>query len=86
MYAVSSSSTTGSEKKEDGLGPYLGKLSGMDLRNPVLVGFGIKDKAGFQAVCQLARGAIIGSAFIKALENSADVKATTKSFLLSILS
>jgi len=51
----------------------------------VLVGFGIKDKASFDAVCQLADGAIIGSAYIQALENSADVNAATKSFLASIL-
>lgn len=85
LYAVSSSSTTGSETKSNDLNQYLGELKSLDLQNPILVGFGIKDKAGFQAVCQLANGGIIGSALIKALENSADVKATTKSFLLSII-
>ena len=86
LYAVSSSSTTGSEKASVSPTDYLQKLQSLKLQNPVLVGFGIKDKASFNAVCQLADGAIIGSAYIKALENSADVKATTKSFLSSILS
>ncbi len=86
LYAVSSSSTTGSDKKAVNTDDYLKKLRNLKLKNPVLVGFGIKNKASFDAVCQLADGAIIGSAYIKALENSADVNAATKSFLSSILS
>lgn len=85
LYAVSSSSTTGSENKSANPQEYLLKLKSLQLKNPILVGFGIKDKASFDAVCQLADGGIIGSAYIKALENSADVKAATKSFLSSIL-
>lgn len=85
LYAVSSSSTTGSEKKPGNTKEYLQKLKNLNLRNPVLVGFGISNKESFRAVCQLADGAIIGSAYIKALENSADVNAATKSFLSSIL-
>ncbi len=85
LYAVSSSSTTGTDKSTTDIKSYLQKLNGLQLKNPVLVGFGIKDKTSFRAACELANGAIIGSAFIKALENSADVKAATKSFLSSIL-
>lgn len=85
LYAVSSSSTTGSDKKGADTEGYLQKLKNLKLGNQVLVGFGIKDKASFDAVCQLSDGAIIGSAYIKALENNADVNAATKSFLSSIL-
>ncbi len=85
LYAVSSSSTTGSDKKAVNTDDYLKKLRSMKLKNPVLVGFGISNKESFDAVCQLADGAIIGSAYIKALENNADVNAATKSFLSSIL-
>lgn len=85
LYAVSSSSTTGGEKSTAASTEYLLKLKSLNLKNPVLVGFGIKDKASFDAVCQLADGAIIGSAYIKALENSTDVNASTKSFFSSIL-
>lgn len=84
LYAVSSSSTTGSEKRSENVETYLDRLKSLQLVNPVLVGFGIKDKTSFDAVCQLADGAIIGSAYIKALENSTDVNASTKSFLSSI--
>ena len=85
LYAVSSSSTTGNEKKSTNTDEYLLRLRSLQLKNPVLVGFGIKDKASFDTVCQLADGAIIGSAYIKALENNPDVNAATKSFLSSIL-
>lgn len=85
LYAVSSSSTTGGDKSTAASTEYLSRLKSLNPKNPVLVGFGIKDKASFDAVCQLADGAIIGSAYIKALENSTDVNASTKSFLSSIL-
>ena len=85
LYAVSSSSTTGSNKQPVDASQYLQKLKGLKLKNPVLVGFGISNKQSFDAVCKLADGAIIGSAYIKALENSTDVNAATKSFLSSIL-
>ena len=57
----------------------------MKLNNPVLVGFGIKDKATFASACKYANGAIIGSAYIKALEGKDDVEAATKEFLNGIL-
>lgn len=85
LYAVSSSSTTGGQTGNQDMLGYLGRLEKLDLGNPVLVGFGIHDKQGFDTVCQKASGAIIGSAYIKALKNSKDVNATTKSFLSSIL-
>ncbi len=86
LYAVSSSSTTGSDPKARKAGNYLQKLRDLPLKNPVLVGFGINNKQSFDTVCQQAGGAIIGSAYIKALENSTDVNAATKSFLSSIRS
>lgn len=85
LYAVSSSSTTGSDTRNDALESYLQKLNSLSLQNPILVGFGIKDKNSFDRVCKLANGGIIGSAFIKALENSKDVNASTKVFLSSVL-
>lgn len=85
LYAVSSSSTTGSQTQAGGMGDYLQRLKTLSLQNPVLVGFGIHNKTTFDTVCQLADGGIIGSAYIKALENMADVNAATKSFLSSIL-
>jgi tryptophan synthase alpha chain len=85
IYAVSSSSTTGNNKAIANQEGYFKKLLDMQLKNPILVGFGIKDKATFTAACRYSNGAIIGSAYIKALENSNDVQTSTKEFLNSIL-
>jgi tryptophan synthase alpha chain len=84
LYAVSSSSTTGSDKNLTDISNYLLRLKAMNLKNPVLVGFGIKDKQSFEAACAGADGAIIGSAYIRALEKGGDVKILTKTFLSSI--
>lgn len=80
LYAVSSSATTGavvSSSKEK----YYKKLASLKLRNPVLIGFGIKDNQDFTMACNHVSGAIIGSAYIKALENSTDIGADTESFI-----
>ena len=84
LYAVSSSSITGSDKDFSTVENYLKRLKKMNLQNPVLVGFGIKDRSTFQAACKYANGAIIGSAYIKAIENS-NTEEATKKFLEGIL-
>jgi tryptophan synthase alpha chain len=85
LYAVSSSSTTGNNKAIEEQEEYFRKLQQMNLKNPILVGFGIKDKHTFTAACKYTNGAIIGSAYIKALENSDDINQTTKEFLNGVL-
>lgn len=85
LYAVSSSSITGSDKDFSAVEGYLQKLQNMHLKNPVLVGFGIKDKATFSTAAKYTNGAIIGTAYIKALENGSDVELATKHFLETVL-
>lgn len=86
LYAVSSSSTTGNDKDFSAVEQYLQRLQQMKLKNPVLVGFGIKDKSSFNSASKFANGAIIGTAFIKALEQPGkDVAAATKAFLSEIV-
>ncbi len=85
LYAVSSSSITGSDKDFTQVENYLQSLQNMNLKNPILVGFGIKDKQTFQSACRFANGAIIGTAYIKAIENSTNIERDTKLFLESIL-
>lgn len=85
LYAVSSSSTTGKEKNFDDVIAYLKRLQSYGLTNPALVGFGIKDKETFQTVAPFANGAIIGSAFIKALTDGGDPAETTASFIKAVL-
>jgi tryptophan synthase alpha chain len=85
LYAVSSSATTGKDKDFSKVALYLQKLKSMNLKNPVLVGFGIKDKETFDAVCAYSNGAIIGSAYINALSKGNDVAQITDNFLKSVL-
>ena len=85
LYAVSSSSTTGNEKDFNAVELYLKRLESYKLKNPIMVGFGIKDKETFSTACKYANGAIIGTAYIKALEGVSDVERATKNFLDSIL-
>ena len=82
---MSSSSTTGSNKEIGQQESYFLRLQKMNLKNPVLVGFGIKDKQTFQAACKYSNGAIIGTAYIKALQNSTGIETATKQFLDTIL-
>ena len=84
LYAVSSSSTTGTDKQMVDVSEYLKRLQSMNLKNPVLVGFGIKDNATFEAACAHANGAIIGTAFIKAIGDTDDVEEETSKFLQKI--
>jgi len=73
IYMVSSASTTGAREGfgEEQLG-YFKRIAGMQLRNPQIVGFGISNRQTFTQATSLAKGAIIGSAFIKYLtENGA---------------
>jgi len=85
LYAVSSSSTTGNKKDFTEVEKYLERLQNMQLKNPVMVGFGIKDKQSFQLVNKYAAGAIIGTAYIKAIENTSDITGTTKEFLQQVI-
>ena len=68
IYMVSSSSTTGAKS---GFGEeqtaYFNRIAQMKLRNPQIVGFGISNSHTFHQATTYAKGAIIGSAFIKHL-------------------
>ncbi|PUZ30408.1 tryptophan synthase, alpha chain [Chitinophaga costaii] len=86
LYAVSSSSTTGKDKDMGDQTAYFRKLQALHLKNPVLIGFGIKDKGTFTTACTYSNGAIIGTAFIKAIANANDaLPATVKSFIQGII-
>jgi len=81
IYMVSSSATTGknlslSQVTED----YFSRVAAMELKNPAMIGFGISDQASFDKACQYANGAIIGTAFVKAIEDG-DLKANIQGFM-----
>jgi tryptophan synthase alpha chain len=85
LYAVSASATTGGTINLAAMESYLKRLHAMHLKNPILVGFGIKDKQTFETACRYTQGAIIASAYIRELEKSTDVKTTTQQFLNAVL-
>jgi tryptophan synthase alpha chain len=85
IYVVSSSSTTGKNKDMHDQEPYFKRLNKMKLKNPLLVGFGIRDRETFQTACLNANGGIIGTAYIQALEKEGDIDAVTSGFLKSII-
>ena len=66
IYMVSSASTTGAKNTfgED-QNSYFEKIAAMNLKNPQIVGFGISNAETFNQATKKAKGAIIGSAFIK---------------------
>jgi tryptophan synthase alpha chain len=85
IYAVATAGTTGSNQSISDSLDYFKKLKEMQLKNPIVAGFNIKDKASFEQVCLYAQGAIIGSAFIKAVsENKQPVEQIVKSFVKNI--
>lgn len=86
IYMVSSASTTGTKEgtSDDQLG-YFERINALNLKNPRIIGFGIKDNNSFRKACQYANGAIIGTAFIKALETPKDARLAAKEFVQSVL-
>jgi tryptophan synthase alpha chain len=71
IYMVSSASVTGNQT---GFGDkqlhYFKRIAAMNLKNPQIVGFGINNVETFNLATQFAKGAIIGSAFIKYLKHA----------------
>ena len=81
IYMVSSASTTGTQTSFDNKVDYFNRINAMNLKNPRLIGFGISNKSTREMVCKYSSGAIIGSAFIKALQETQDVEKGVKLLL-----
>jgi tryptophan synthase alpha chain len=85
IYAVSTNSTTGNESKSlENQEEYFTRLKNSELKNPVLIGFNIKDRATYLNANQYANGAIIGSAFIKTISESTDIPKDIETFVQKI--
>ena len=68
IYMVSSASTTGAQSGfGDETRAYFKRIADMQLHNPQIVGFGISNSETFKTATTYAKGAIIGSAFVKHL-------------------
>lgn len=85
IYMVSSAATTGGTSAiTDSQLSYFRRVSEMKLKNPLMVGFGVHDKETFGRATAFTDGAIIGSAFIRALKSSSDIKSGIKEFITSV--
>lgn len=71
IYMVSSASVTGSQNSF-GIEQqnYFKRIASKQLKSPQIVGFGISNAETFQQATSKAKGAIIGSAFVKHLEEN----------------
>lgn len=74
IYMVSSAAVTGTQNSFDNKVDYFNRINAMNLKNPRLIGFGISNKSTFEMVCNYSSGAIVGSAFIKVLDEVQDVE------------
>jgi tryptophan synthase alpha chain len=68
IYLLSSSSITGKNLEvSNTIEDYYKRIKAMQLNNPAIIGFGISNNDTFKKACEYARGAIVGSAFVKFL-------------------
>ncbi len=75
IYVVSSNSITGNTLSSfEELRSFYNQLNALQLKNKTLIGFGISNSSQYENACQLANGAIIGSAFISSIVNAQPAK------------
>ena len=86
IYLVSSASTTGSKSDiNQSQVDYFQRVKDMNLNNPLVIGFGISNSDTYEQACKYASGAIIGSAFVKAVSEKTNFD-TISEFISSIRS
>lgn len=79
LYLVADASTTGMRSTlGDHQLEYFQRIQHMNLPVPGLIGFGISNRQTFMAACRYARGAIIGSAFIRAIAEPGELSMDQK--------
>jgi tryptophan synthase alpha chain len=85
IYMVSSNSTTGAKTSvSDFQKQYFERVNSLHLKNPRLIGFGISNAETFANACHYANGAIIGSAFVKALDGPEPLAQKVSGFINTI--
>lgn len=85
IYMVAASSITGAKSGiSDKQVEYFNRIKSMNLKNPRVIGFGISNKETFDTACKYANGAIIGSAFVKALGEEGELEGKIERFVKRI--
>ncbi|WP_428985338.1 tryptophan synthase subunit alpha [Sphingobacterium oryzagri] len=86
IYLLSSNATTGKNLEVgESSTAYFQRLKDMNLNNPLVIGFGISNSKTFRQATDYAKGAIIGTAFVKLLAEE-DYLSKIKSFIADIKS
>lgn len=88
LYVLSSDAVTGgraavSEERD----AFFKRLKEMRLKSKLIVGFGVSDRESFNAVTRHTAGAIIGSAFVRAVAEAKDdagLREVTKNFIAGV--
>ena len=71
IYMVWSAAVTGAQRSfDEQKQAYFRRIDSLGLKHPRLVGFGISNKATFEAACGASSGAIIGSRFVTLLSEA----------------
>lgn len=85
IYMVSSAATTGGTRSftESQL-DYFKRVAEMRLINPTMVGFGIHNHKTLEQVYSNGHGAIIGSAYLRAVSGRKEVESATSDFFRSL--
>jgi tryptophan synthase alpha chain len=80
IYLASAHIITGGQTGLSFSEDFTGKIKKLQQTLPVMIGFGIRDHEQYRKACQISNGAIVGTAFIQALEKSTDAFQTTINF------
>lgn len=85
IYMVSTASVTGARSAfgDDNLA-YFKRVNAMKLKNPRMIGFGISNKPTFDAACDNASGAIIGSKFVTLLQSEGTIDGAVSELIKAI--
>ncbi|MCO7721677.1 tryptophan synthase subunit alpha [Myroides odoratimimus] len=84
IYLVSSNGTTGSNKSLEEQQAYYKHIQNLKLKNPALIGFGVRDKHTYNLTNQYSSGAIIGTAFMKHINEHSISEESIRNFVKSI--
>lgn len=85
IYMVSSHSITGAKSGiTEAQLDYFQSVKAMELKSPRLIGFGISDRQSFLTASSYSHGAIIGSAFIKVLQQAQNLEEDINTYIRGI--
>lgn len=86
VYVTSDYSLTGGNVSVENRSDYFRRVSELLGDVPFLIGFGIDGRENFRKACKYASGAVIGTAFLRHLEQNSAREESIREFITNILS